>query len=234
MLKPIDRETEASLIDRIDHEEMATHLDAFEGTHRTSDTDDELAAAGYVVETFRSYGVDADLEAVDALVSVPESASLDVARADRTVEVTTVSFGASTPPEGVTADTVYLDDVGGATALPDLSGRCSLVPELPKPHLAVAADEANAAAVLFGSPDEHLRQGVVSPVWGTPDPDGRGPPGRSRRGGHRLRRAMTGGSVGQRSRGGDASDVRLDDGDPRAEPRRSYRRHRERPVPHRR
>lgn len=172
MLESIDRESEQALFDRIDPVEMERHLDVFQELQRESGSEGEREAAEYIVRTLEDYGVDADLGEYDGYVSIPESATVHVdAPRSRTIEnSTTTAFSANTCRGGVDGDLVHIDSVGGAAdALPDLSGSVLYIPELPKPKFAVAADEANAEAVLFRSPDEHLHQGIVSPLWGTPD-----------------------------------------------------------------
>lgn len=172
MFEPVDRETERELFDRIDPDEMARHLDAFEGLERVSGTEAEWEASEYVVETLTEYGLDASMNAFEGYVSVPEDATVAVTSpSPRTfADAITVSFGASTPRGGVSGELVHLDDVGGDPGdLPDLTGKVLFVEGLSAPHVAVGATEANAEAVVFASLDEHLHEGIVSPVWGTPD-----------------------------------------------------------------
>jgi hypothetical protein len=172
MFEPVDREAERELFDRIDPDEMARHLDAFEGLERVSGTEAEWEASEYIVETLEEYGLDASMNAFDGYVSVPESATVEVTSpSPRTFEeAITVSFGASTPRGGVSGELVSFDDLGGdPDDLPDLTGKVLFVEGLSAPHLAVAATEANAEALIFASPDDHVHEGIVSPVWGTPD-----------------------------------------------------------------
>ena len=171
MLTPIDRETERSLVERIDPAELERHLDAFEGLHRYPGTPDERAASEYVVETLEGYGVDATLHEHEAYVSVPESAAVTVtAPTRRRIEdAITVSFGASTPPAGLSAELARLPD--SADAAPDTEGRVLLVDGRPNPVLVRRAERAGAVALVCVSPNEHLYEGIVSPVWGTPSTD---------------------------------------------------------------
>lgn len=172
MLEAIDRETEQELFDRVDPDEMASHLDVFEDLRRESGSVGEREASEYIVDTLESYGIDARLGEYEGYVSVPESASVHVSapRARTFEDVTTTAFSANTPSGGVDGELLHIDDLGSdRQSLPDLSGKVLYVPELPKPRYAVAATNADAEAVVFRSPDEHLHQGIVSPLWGTPD-----------------------------------------------------------------
>lgn len=172
MLEQIDRASEQELFDKIDPDEMARHLDVFEDLHRESGTDGERKASQYIVNTLEEYGIEARIGEYEGYISIPESATVHInAPRARTFEnVTTTAFGANTSPGGVDGELLHIDDVNGdAESLPDLSGKVLYVPELPKPRYAVAATDANAEGILFRSPDEHLHEGIVSPIWGTPN-----------------------------------------------------------------
>ena len=170
MLEPIDRETESKLFSEIDIQEIATHLDAFEGLQRESGSADEWEASEYIVETLRSYGVDATIEEYEGYISRPQSATVHVTspRSKTFENATTTAFSASTPQGGVSGDLMHLESVQSDSGFDDLSDCILYVPNLPKPRYTAAADQANAEGILFRSPDDHLHQGIVSPLWGTP------------------------------------------------------------------
>ncbi|MFB6135754.1 MAG: M28 family peptidase [Halobacteriaceae archaeon] len=172
MLSAIDRETENRLFDEIERSEFERHLDAFEGLRRYPGTDDERRASEYVVETLSEYGVDATLHTHEGYVSVPESATVTVTTPTRKElgDAITVAFSASTPPDGTTGAVVAVEDasdIGG-----DAAGEILLLPEgNPNSGRVRAAEEAGARAVICQSPNEHVYEGIVSPVWGAPTPD---------------------------------------------------------------
>ncbi|QKY19268.1 M28 family peptidase [Halolamina sp. CBA1230] len=175
MLEPIDRETEKALRERVDRDELERHVDAFDGTERISGTDDEWAAAEYVVETLREYGCEAELRSFEGYISVPEDARVDVTAPTRETfdEAITTSFGASTPPSGVSGEVVRLDDVTEASvAAADVEGKIVFTTGLPTPEPITLLDDAGAAAVIYQSvnPDQ-LHEMIVTPVWGTPGLD---------------------------------------------------------------
>ncbi len=148
---------------------MARHLDAFEGLERTSGSADEWAASEYVVETLEEYGVDATLHEYEGLVSVPESATVTATTPTRRrLDATTVSFGASTPAHGTHAPVVPADRLDSSG---DVEGQFVFATELPSAATVARAERAGAAGVVFRSPNEHLYQGIVTPVWGTPSTD---------------------------------------------------------------
>jgi N-acetylated-alpha-linked acidic dipeptidase len=175
MPEPVDREAEAALRERVDDEELERHVDAFDGTERISGTDDEWEAAEYVVETLREYGCEAELLEFEGYISVPEEARIDVTAPTRETfeEAITASFGASTPPSGVSGDVVRVDDVSEAAVdAADLDGKIAFTTGLPTPEPIGLLEEAGAEAVIYQSanPDQ-LHEMIVTPVWGTPGLD---------------------------------------------------------------
>jgi len=169
MLDAVDREREGSLIKQVDRRQIDAHLDALEGLNRISGSEDEREASEYVVETLESYGVDARINEYEGVVSIPETATLHVTQPDeRTVKpTTTVSFSESADIEGPLIRFDPDSEPDGDHF--DLSGNVALVSGLPSADATAAAERAGAKGVVFQSPREHLYQGIVSPVWGTPD-----------------------------------------------------------------
>lgn len=175
MLDPVDRATESELRDRVDPAELERHVDAFVGLDRVSGTDDEWEASEYVVETLREYGCEAELLEFEGYISVPEDARVDVTAPTRRRfdEAITASFGASTPPSGVSGELVRLDEVTEETvAAADLAGKVAFTTGLPTPEPIRLLDEAGARAVVYESVNaDHLHEMIVTPVWGTPGLD---------------------------------------------------------------
>lgn len=173
MLEPIDRSTEEQLSDHIDRSELEEHLAAFEGLERTAGSQDDWEASRYIVDTLTEYGVDATLHEHEAYVSVPQSAGVTVTTpTDNAMDAITVSFSSSTPPDGVHGEVVPFEaTTENAGARSGLEDRIVFVSELPKPHIVTELDDAGAAGIIFQSPNEHLYQGIVTPVWGTPSTD---------------------------------------------------------------
>lgn len=176
MIDPVDRITEDDLIAEIDPSELERHVDALAGLERISGSEDERLAAEYVVETLTEYGVDVTCETFEAYVSVPSEAVATVTSPTHEVfdRCLTVAFGASTPLEGVHGELVTVDPddlLAPVEPAVDIADKHVLVDSLPNPSLAQAATDAGAAGVVCLSPNEHLYEGSVSPVWGTPTPE---------------------------------------------------------------
>lgn len=173
MLEPVDRATEAKLIDRIDPERMDDHLDAFEGLKRHSGTEDEWTASEYVVDTLEEYGVEAELLEYEAYISNPVDAAVEVtAPTQRSIdEAITTAFSAATPSAGVHGEVVRVEDLE-ALAPGSLDGKIAFATGLPRPEMVLAAEEADAEALIVESATEgQLHEMIVTPIWGTPSAD---------------------------------------------------------------
>ncbi|WP_129113597.1 M28 family peptidase [Halegenticoccus tardaugens] len=172
MLTPVDREREVKLRDRVDPNELERHVEAFDGLERVSGTSDEWEASEYVVEVLEEYGCDAELLEFESLISVPEAATVDVTVPTRRTfdEAITTSFGASTPPAGVSGEVVRLETVNEETvATANLEGKIAFMTGLPTPNPVRLLENAGVTAIIYQSVNaEHLHEMIVTPVWGTP------------------------------------------------------------------
>ena len=171
MLAPINRDIEAELVSEIDPDRIESHVEKMAGLHRYPDTDDQWEAAEYIVETLSADGVDAEIETLDAYVSVPESASVTMTRPVRKeFESITIAFSASTPPHGISEELIHVESVDPDTT--DLSGvadRIVFSRGLPTPAAMEALEAHGAAGAVFQSPsEEHIHEMTMSPIWGTP------------------------------------------------------------------
>jgi len=85
-------------------------------------------------------------------------------------EAITTSFGASTPPGGVSGEVVRVEEVTEqAVAAADLEGKNRVHHWPPDPEPITLFEAAGAEAVVYQSvnPDQ-LHEMIVTPVWGTP------------------------------------------------------------------
>jgi hypothetical protein len=103
-----------------------------------------------------------------AYISLPGAAAVLVdGQSQRCI---THSFSRPTPPGGLTAPVV---DLGKGTpadfAAHDLTGCIALIEGMATPAMAARANEAGTLAQLHISPDAHLHEMCISPVWGSPD-----------------------------------------------------------------
>jgi hypothetical protein len=172
VLDPIDRETEEQLRTRVDRDRLEADVNAFADLTRVSGTEDEWTASEYVVDELSAHGVEAELLNFEALISVPESASVTVTVPGRRkiTDAITVSFGASTSPGGAHGDVVFLDKISEEVVeTTDIKGRIVFTRGLPTPNPICLLDGAGAVAAVFESVGgDNLHEMIASPIWGTP------------------------------------------------------------------
>lgn len=168
----VDRTTEEQLREAVDVDRLREDVDAFVGLDRFSGTDDEWEAAEYVVDRLEESDIDCDLLTAETLISVPETARIEVTTpTSRTIDdAITTAFSASTPGMGVSGEVVYIPDVTDETvAGVDVTDRIVLTEGLPRPGPVTTLDKAGATAVVFESvTQDHLHEMIVTPTWGTP------------------------------------------------------------------
>lgn len=128
---------------------------------------DEAASLHYIRERLTAYGFATELLSHDAYISIPGRARVVIDGQDCTC--ITHSFSRATPAPGLTADLIY---VGAGTdrdfRQTDVRGRIVLVDGLAAPAVTDRASRAGAAGQLHISPDQHLHEMCLSPVWGSP------------------------------------------------------------------
>lgn len=152
---------------------------AEETPHRLSGTENECKAAEYMKAQFEAAGVPMTLHELDAWVSFPGKAVIEVLGPEpRTIEAMTFAQSAPTPPEGIEGELVHVGP-GGLTDYDgkDAAGRISLA-ELsyapPRPEkLRIAARQGAIGQIMmnWGLPEhDTLPMGTCKPVWGNPTP----------------------------------------------------------------
>ncbi len=171
MLEGVDRQTEQEVLESIDPEALDEHIEALEGLTRVSGNAGESVAAEYVTNTLESYGVETECYEYEGYVSEPHTASLELTVPSRTEydRCLTVAFSASTPPAGTHGEIVAVPELDSRRQTDRrLEDAILFVPDLPKPTIANFAQSVGASAVICQSPNDHLYEGSVTSVWGTP------------------------------------------------------------------
>ncbi|CAH1691939.1 Peptidase_M28 domain-containing protein [Hyphomicrobiales bacterium] len=146
---------------------MMAHVREFAKRIKHAGTPEELESFRYIHRCLEDYGWSAELIRHDAYISLPGDASLKVA--GRPIPTITHSFSRSTPGEGLAADIVYAGNGSPAElAAAGAQGKIVLLERIANPAAAVNASKAGALGQIHISPDEHLHEMCVSPVWGSP------------------------------------------------------------------
>ena len=148
--------------------------------NRISGLGDDRRAAEYLVEQYRSYGLEAEVKDILLYNSIPVDSSLRIIEPVQK-DLASIVCGhiKSTPPEGLDLEAVYVGpggyddykdiDVKGKAVIAEVSFNPGT------PEKARIAGEMGAAAILFansaedGSPDEELIcRRAIKAVWGNP------------------------------------------------------------------
>ena len=148
-----------------DTERLMGHIREFSRRVKLSGTPEELESFRYLQAQMESYGYDTRLIHHDAYISLPGKARVIVDYQD--IRCITHSMSASTP--GISSEMVYVgegtaDDFAGA----NVAGKIVLVDGIATEEVAALASAAGAIGQLHISPNEHLYEMCVSPVWGSP------------------------------------------------------------------
>ncbi|HSU04778.1 MAG TPA: M28 family peptidase [Acetobacteraceae bacterium] len=161
-----------AVCDGVDGAVLMRHMQEFARWVKLSGTPDELQSLRYVQAELDSYGFSTDLLLHDAYISLPGRSRVEIDGA--TPRSITHSFSRSSPPDGVTAEVVYVGDGSpGDFSGKDVRGRIVLVEGIASPAVAHRASVAGAVGQLHISPHEHIHEMCVSPVWGSPSEETR-------------------------------------------------------------
>jgi hypothetical protein len=156
-----------SLCDAVDGARLMHHMREFARWTKLSGTSDETQSLRTVQSELDHFGYRTELVMHDAYISLPGRARVEIDGA--TPRRITHSFSVSSPPDGLTAELVYVGDGTEADfAGRDVRGRIVLVEGIASPGVAHRASLTGAAGQLHISPHEHIHEMCVSPVWGSP------------------------------------------------------------------
>jgi hypothetical protein len=152
-------------------ENLKTHIDYLCSLgEKLAGTEEEAKACQYFVDRLADAGLTATVHEFESYISHPISAGFSAYFPKNIdVEGVGVSFGVSTPEQGLSAEVVH---VGSGTeaeyAGKNVAGKIVLVDKLPSPERAVTAVKHGAAAMVAMSEGHMRHKMIVTPVWGTP------------------------------------------------------------------
>jgi len=150
-----------------DCDRLASHIEEFGRRIKLSGTPEELESFRYLEREMASYGYRTELLAHDAYISLPERARVEAN--GEGLRCITHSMSASTSGDGISASLVYVGEGDEASlAKADVKGRIVLVDGIATEEVAALASAYGAFGQLHVSPNEHLYEMCVSPVWGSP------------------------------------------------------------------
>ncbi len=180
-------QAEQALIEQVALPRMWRDLEFLCTLDRASGTEGERRAMAYIAETLRAEGIQVEVHTFDAYLSYPVAGSIAVVAGDglpAEINAKTRAFSANTPPDGVAAEVVYVP--GGADLFRDtethrrlegagVAGKIVLSEAGSRRNMQ-AAQEHGAVAYIHAWPSDEdaIHEGIVSPVWGAPTPEGAG------------------------------------------------------------
>ncbi len=152
---------------RVDRASLMRDMEAFAQRVKLSGTPQELESFHYLQSRMDAIGYRTELLQHDALISLPGACRVTIG--NQVLNSITHSFSRPSGPGGIRGPVV---DLGRGTAADfagkDVSGKIVLVQGIASPAVADLASRAGAAGQLQISPQEHLHEMCISPVWGSP------------------------------------------------------------------
>ncbi|MCJ9750766.1 M28 family peptidase [Neorhizobium sp. BETTINA12A] len=150
-----------------DRQILMGHIHEFGKRVKLSGTAEELESFRYLERQIASYGYRTQLLSHDAYISLPGKAAVEID--GDAIRCITHSMSASTPGEGISAQVIYVAEGTEADFEGiDVKGRIILVDGIATEDVAALASARGAIGQLHVSPNEHLYEMCVSPVWGSP------------------------------------------------------------------
>lgn len=161
-----------SLIQRLEStissENLRNHLVWFSQVRRDTGGSGEDAAVDYIVGKMKEYGVKVQVHELDAFLSYPRAATLEVIAPEKvTLPCVTHSFCLSTGPNGVSGELTFFPD-GDANKT---GGAIALVDGLLAPIKVLEASKAGCQALIFANQDRVIHNMIGTTIWGTPTLD---------------------------------------------------------------
>ncbi len=157
-----------AVVNAVRAERLARDLEWFSQVRRDTGGPGERRAAEYIAEQLRAAGAPAQVHELDAFLSYPIRATLEVLTPEpRQIRCLTHSFVRPTGPAGAIADLAYIEDGDVNRA----AGRAALIDGLATPVTILRASRAGCAAVIFANQDRVIHNMIGTTIWGTPDLD---------------------------------------------------------------
>ncbi len=178
--------TEQGLRDAVSAERLQAHLVRFSELFRDSGTADERAAAAYLVDQLRGFGLEPITHTFDSWISWPRDGTLSIRSGERRLEIAvrTRSFGGHS--DGVTAELVHVPfaapgkgemifshravaaDYSGI----NVTGKIVLTGDGGPDGIRRAQERGAIAHVhIWPSDEDAIHEMIATPVWGTPTPE---------------------------------------------------------------
>lgn len=158
----------------VSSDRLQTHLREVSLGNRISGSEDEARCLDYMQAELDRLGYTTRRELPETLIGFPISSRLEILAPERfEINCNGHALSPGTRDGGVEGDLIFVG-AGRAQDYPQegLAGRIALSLGLAGPDKSVAVDAAGALAHVHIN-DEHIHDGIISPVWGSPAPEDR-------------------------------------------------------------
>ena len=163
-----------ALADEVSGDELMRHAREFARRVKLSGTAEERESFEYLRAEMERIGFRTELIEHDAYISLPGASRVLVG--NDALRSITHSFSRPSPPGGLRAQAVYLGEgAGDDFARADVRGKIVLLEGIASPAQSARASAAGAAGQIHISPQTHLHEMCISPVWGSPADPGQLP-----------------------------------------------------------
>ncbi len=150
-----------------DRARLMAHIGEFARRVKLSGTAEELESFRYLQAEMDGFGYRTQLLTHDAFISLPGAATVGIDGGS--LRCITHSMSVSTSAAGVTGNLIHVGEGTEADfAGKDVAGKIVLVDGIATEEVAALASAFGALGELHISPNEHLYEMCVSPVWGSP------------------------------------------------------------------
>lgn len=151
----------------VNPERLMGHIREFARRVKLSGTPEELESFRYLQSQMEQFGYRTQLIFHDAYISLPGRSRVEADGCELTS--ITHSMSLPTPQDGLTANLVYVGEGSEAEiAVHDVCGKIALVDGIATEDVTAFASRGGAVGQIHISPNEHLYEMCVSPVWGSP------------------------------------------------------------------
>lgn len=156
-----------SFLSALDTTSLMDHVRAIAQWERLSGSEDEARAFDYIEEVLRGEScLHVERYEVPAYISIPIDGK--VIAKEKIINARPSSMSSPTPPEGIHGNVVYIPgDLGGHNN--NIQGRIIMTVGMPTPLKAIALRDRGALGGIFVDDSELIREGTISPVWGSPN-----------------------------------------------------------------
>ncbi len=177
MSEPVNDSAIQSLLSDVSFDLGWSLIERFAILVRESGSPEERAAANFIVTRLESMDVPFDVYEPDLYLSIPRSASVELA--GTCIEAKPTAFSASTGSRGVSKPPIYVPSVPARSSAdlfdasddgppPEVKGKIVVTEGFPMPASVARFEAAGAAGQVYVNPGSRTHWGICTTIWGAP------------------------------------------------------------------